>query len=803
MPMTSQFRRSLFHKIRILTAAVALGVVCTPLPNADALNNALTIISTSPIITRQSGIVKVPLSGLFPTATSATLGTFSSVAGNNSISAQANYKTMMSLCRVYGAPAVPCNGLAAFGTVNSASAPESQRAMNRMVTLNPLGARRYVDVDVSGGNVSFPETDVRQNEIGFVNVSYYEGQKGMPFNRCDAEIIACGSEVVGCPIAQKSASCTPVVASNTFVNANCECRDSSGQPDPTKYLASCINNVPVCNPIPPQIINCPVGQIADGGICKYSWSCNSLTPAESATRTNVCDTTTLSFDRSLSVPAYFPSTLYCSGTMACPANNCQAGNYVSGQSCSTCAPGNYAPSTNMNACISCPAGSIAPAPGAATCNACPAGSSSLDGLTCTPCAAGTYQSTPGSATCAACPNATIPGAGTVSTTSPAGASTLSQCSTRPLTCVAGYSVDPTGTMCNPNPGASNPPPGCNFTLTTYPVQPGNATAQNGAINVYTAGTFIGPMSFSYTKNGAPQGIVTNVTASTARLSNAGEGSYVITATDTGAGGSSCNQSVTQPLSGSCGSVSWCHLATRTKTCYNDGTNSTGPGMGSCSPDQGGASPACPGACGGGGPAKLVYNVHDVNDCTVGGGTVVQGPLGLNEQFCKFSFPTASGSTNNSCPSGWTNYNNYRATEGRFIPVTYVNGGLYANRCTIPRTDGNTGKTITQYDRFYTADTPTVVSQPFAMNASNLSSQPYYNFYSDNCAQDPYSISAPTPNVGGAITMLQGLDHWFGKGLDFWIKSAFAFRFCPGGNITCDMTEGFTDVPLYIKEIGCY
>ncbi|KAJ6557968.1 hypothetical protein B0H19DRAFT_946126, partial [Mycena capillaripes] len=107
------------------------------------------------------------------------------------------------------------------------------------------------------------------------------------------------------------------------------------------------------------------------------------------------------------------------GSSTC-TQHCAAGQFVDGNSCSTCAAGTYS-EADATSCSQCPANTFSAA-GASSCTACPNGSTCAAGSThplqcvtacpagnhlvngkCKACPAGTFSSAPNSASCNDCP----------------------------------------------------------------------------------------------------------------------------------------------------------------------------------------------------------------------------------------------------------------------------------------------------------------------------------------------------------------------------------------------------------------
>ena len=163
------------------------------------------------------------LTSLFPSETATSvLNSFSSSSAGGTptvVTTDANYVNLMLNCRTFASPAA-CAGKIAFGRVMRAGVPESLAAMNRMVVLNGSGMKRYVDISIKNGSVSFNSSEIHDVEIAFLDIAYFRGEAGSPFHRCDSETIICGSKVSGCPAAPTNSACyslvgTPVVSSPT------------------------------------------------------------------------------------------------------------------------------------------------------------------------------------------------------------------------------------------------------------------------------------------------------------------------------------------------------------------------------------------------------------------------------------------------------------------------------------------------------------------------------------------------------------------------------------------------------------
>ena len=130
-------------------------------------------------------------------------------------------------------------------------------------------------------------------------------------------------------------------------------------------------------------------------------------------------------------------------TGACVAPSCNAGQYLSGTTCTTCATGKYSDGGTVTACSSCTNGnaySTYTGSGTTATNcptSCAAGTYKLTGV-CTSCATGTYSAGGASTSCSACTNTvlygTLSGPGTTATNCP-------------ISCIAG--AYKTGSSCTP------------------------------------------------------------------------------------------------------------------------------------------------------------------------------------------------------------------------------------------------------------------------------------------------------------------------------------------------------------------
>jgi hypothetical protein len=234
-----------------------------------------------------------------------TLQTFNSSAG--SVTSNPKYKLLMDKCRAYDNAVADCENNIVFGTVEKPDAPESQRAMNKMTIILPSGRRQIVPVNISGGTLTYDRSQIPETAIGVINVSFYKGSSKTPFQRCDADIVACGNKVIGCPSNREAASCSPTVAFSSHVNMNCVC--PSGQ-----MLESCENNIPACVPGGPA---CGPDEVGVGSECKKTWSCASLPPGSPSLSAS-CSGTAVA----INAPGnYFPPSMVCPGTGGpCPSN---------------------------------------------------------------------------------------------------------------------------------------------------------------------------------------------------------------------------------------------------------------------------------------------------------------------------------------------------------------------------------------------------------------------------------------------------------------------------------------------------